>query len=558
VIHLSRKTEVDPEDVRKRIPLTRPQLSVNGHVIQEVQSYKYLGIQIDAQLRWKEQAQRAVANATKWLLQYRRLTRPSSGTSAKLMRQLYLAVALPKITYGLDVWYTPPNKPVGQTKNSGSVAVLRQLQKTQRIASLAIIGALRTTPNDFADIHAGILPMELALLKANHRSTVRILTLPPSHPLHRIVTTIRERPPTKHASPLANLIKLYDLAETKMETIIPTAQLTLPAPSFTVKISDSRKDSIEQESKDDADYKVFSDGSGFNDGIGAAAILYAKNRITPTSKLKMFLGPSTKHNTYEAELVGAILALWLLRSCPSTVGKRVSLYIDNQAVLSSITNPKATSGQFLSRHLNLLANESASSLGLSWISSHSKVHGNEKVDELAKSAANGVSSSRASLPHLLRHPLPISVSATKQEYHETLKGKWEKKWEDSDRSRRLAPIDDNFPFNSYRKRTYALTRHQASLMTQLRSGHIPLNGYLHKIGKSETEICQNCLDDNNDVRRKETVSHYIFECEAFREDRKQLIKKITRRRFNLKDIMADTDRMRALATFINKTERLKK
>jgi hypothetical protein len=26
------------------------------------------------------------------------------------MRQLYLAVAVPKITYGLDVWYTPPHK----------------------------------------------------------------------------------------------------------------------------------------------------------------------------------------------------------------------------------------------------------------------------------------------------------------------------------------------------------------------------------------------------------------------------------------------------------------
>ena len=48
----------------------------------------------------------------------------------KLMRQLYLAVALPKITYGIDVWYTPPSKPIGVTKNSGSVCALRNLQKT--------------------------------------------------------------------------------------------------------------------------------------------------------------------------------------------------------------------------------------------------------------------------------------------------------------------------------------------------------------------------------------------------------------------------------------------
>jgi hypothetical protein len=121
------------------------------------------------------------------------------------MRQLYISVALPKITYGLDVWYTPPNKSAGQTKNSGSVAALRQFQKTQRIASLAIAGALRSTPTDFLDAHVGLLPVELAMLKANYRSTVRMLTLPPSHPLYHIVAAIKDSPPKKHASPMANL-----------------------------------------------------------------------------------------------------------------------------------------------------------------------------------------------------------------------------------------------------------------------------------------------------------------------------------------------------------------
>jgi hypothetical protein len=40
-------------------------------------------------------------------------------------------------------------------------------------------------------------------------------------------------------------------------------------------------------------------------------------------------------------------------------------------------------------------------------------------------------------------------------------------WEDSDRSRRMATIDEKFPYNGFRKRTNNLTRHQASLMVQL-------------------------------------------------------------------------------------------
>ena len=123
-MHLSRLSRVDPEQVDRRISLPRPPLIVNNQTITEFQTYKYLGVIINTQLRWKEQAQRAMANATKWLLQYRRLTRPSSGTSTKLMRQLYVSVALPKITYGLDVWYTPPTQ---ETRPNEELQISRSL-----------------------------------------------------------------------------------------------------------------------------------------------------------------------------------------------------------------------------------------------------------------------------------------------------------------------------------------------------------------------------------------------------------------------------------------------
>jgi hypothetical protein len=128
--------------------------------------------------------QRTIANATKWLLQYRRLTKLSTGVSSRLMRRLYIAVAIPKIIYGADTWYTPPTKPAGQTKNSGSAGALRNLQKVQRIATVAIAGVLRSSPTDLVDIHAGTLPIELTLLKVCHRAIARMLTLSYSHPLH--------------------------------------------------------------------------------------------------------------------------------------------------------------------------------------------------------------------------------------------------------------------------------------------------------------------------------------------------------------------------------------
>ena len=170
IIHLTRKTIPDPETNHGHLPLERPKLILDGQEVKGATCFKYLGIQIDVQLQWKEQAQRATANTTKWILQYRRLTRPSTGVGSKLMSQLYLSVALPKITYGLDVWYTPPSKPTGYTKNTGSVGALHNLQKAQQLATTAITGTLRSAPTDLLDAHAGLLPMELALRKACHRA----------------------------------------------------------------------------------------------------------------------------------------------------------------------------------------------------------------------------------------------------------------------------------------------------------------------------------------------------------------------------------------------------
>jgi hypothetical protein len=220
---------------------------LNGQVIKEVKSFKYLGVVIDAQLRWKEQTQKAIANATKWILQYRRLTRPATGVNSKIMRQLYLAVAVPKITYGLDVWYTPPQKKDGKAKNSGSVAAMKAIRSTQRIASLAITGSLRTTPTDLLDAHAGILPADLMLKKVCHRSMVRLLTLPESHPLHAIIEKSKRSRATSNLDPIDMLLRLFSLKKTRLETIVPAKCLPRLTLRIKTTIPATREVSIQNE-----------------------------------------------------------------------------------------------------------------------------------------------------------------------------------------------------------------------------------------------------------------------------------------------------------------------
>ena len=122
----------------------------------------------------------------------------------------------------------------------------------------------------------------------------------------------------------------------------------------------------------------------------------------------------------------------------------------------------------------------------------------------------------------------------------------------------MEEIDEDFPYNSFRKRSYLLTRYQSSLMTQLRSSHVPLNSYLNKISKSDTHLCQACLEEEDEIHCCETVKHFLFVCPAYAQEREELVNKIGRSHLNLRDIMSNKDRMLALISFIHKTGRLKK
>jgi len=162
-------------------------------------------------------------------------------------------------------------------------------------------------------------------------------------------------------------------------------------------------------------------------------VLYKKGQVRPVNQLKAYLGPMTKHNTYEGEAVGGILVLWLICITIETVLKAISLYVDNQAFIKASVKPKATPGQYLIRDFADEANAVEPRLSVRWISSHDDVTGNEHADKLAKEAAAGRASRQIDLPPLLRRTLPTSASAKNQDHMEHLKKDWNTLWLSSPR-----------------------------------------------------------------------------------------------------------------------------
>ena len=149
------------------------------------------------------------------------------------------------------------------------------------------------------------------------------------------------------------------------------------------------------------------------------------------------------------------------------MGKRISLYTNNQSIIKALASQKATSGQYLINTLKRVANKIGQMLEIRWISSHSKVKGNKVVDKLAKEAAAGCSSTRLTLPHRLRTPLPASASTLKQKFMLTLKERWSKAWDASPQRVRIDQLGGNFPYTAHKKQLLLLPRRQASLMLQI-------------------------------------------------------------------------------------------
>ena len=161
--------------------------------------------------------------------------------------------------------------------------------------------------------------------------------------------------------------------------IYPNANIKCTNARYKTIIASTRKESITMEAHNDANYKIFSDGAGQENGIGSAAMLYWKGRSGHIKTLQ---------------------AVWFLQNSPEMTGKRVSLYTDNHSIIDTLSSYRATSGQYLINTFRLAANTLGCRLKIRWISGHSKVKGDEAANQLAKRVAAGCSSAMNNLSHI--------------------------------------------------------------------------------------------------------------------------------------------------------------
>jgi ribonuclease HI len=526
-------------------------ITIGNHIVPAVDTAKYLGLMLDKELRWHAQTEQAIAKGTSATLAVARLARPALGMPHRHIRQLYQTVVQPRMEYGLVVWYQPVRAGTNGGCKRGSVGTARKLGKVQNLAARQIVGGLRSTPIDFLNFHANLLPIELHLNKTVALATARLRSLPPSHPLAKPIKRCARSYPRYHRGPLHELLATFP-TNAPLETIDPTPVAPTWTPRFTYHIASSREEAENRIKTYENDFCIYTDGSGMDNRIGAAA--FSLGRDGAPRARQHLLGTDHEHTVFEGELVGVILALDIILAERRL--RSATILLDNQAAIRALQTNRPQPGQQLTRLFHKQLTKICQlrrtfRLHLAWVPGHAGVAGNERADELAKAASEGATT-LLHTPVPLLNNLPLSQSAVKMQIKLSALASWRAQWLSSKHGRRLRQFDSTPPGNQTQLLYRGLSRPAGSLLTQLRSGHVGLNQHLSRIKLVDSPKCPNC-----DTR--ETVEHYLLGCRRYTQARHELQIAIGRHhgQLNRRTLLATPQHTKALITYIASTGRFK-
>jgi ribonuclease HI len=536
----------------------RPPLVLPSVTIEPSPSAKYIGIILDQNLNWAPQLAQVRGKGSKWAAQIRRLARPTWGLTPKGARKLFVSIAIPRTLYGVDIWCTPLHGKTARGSTKGSVNFVKKLATVQRAGALAVTGGFKTSPNDSLDAHVALLPTDLRVKKACHNAYTRMATLPQEHPLHALIKKSAKGRIKRHRSPLHTLASVFRKSLEDFEKIPPVRIHPRERGSRDIRLDIPL--SKDESKRIDADttekIKVYSDGSAHDGKVGAAALL--KREGNPDCTLKLHLGTTEQHTVYEAELIGMILGLYLIKT-ERRNKVRCALSVDNQVALVAIKSKMNKSGQHLAANLLKIAKQlqkqkgnSNYKLTICWSAGHVGIEGNEEADKLAKTAADGESSDKKDLPPCLHKKLGYSLSAARQAHNDKLKLRWAERWAKSPRYRRARYQDLLTPYSQKFLKYISskdVTRKTASKIFQLRVGHALLNQYLFRFKKVESPQCPVC------GHPEETAEHYLLQCLKYAHERWPILSRSNGRSSKFTKLLTNPKLLIPLANYIEATGR---
>ena len=181
------------------------------------------------------------------------------------------------------------------------------------------------------------------------------------------------------------------------------------------------------------------------------------------------------------------------------------MFTDSKVALQNILNPKRNDNQTVVAEIRKMLGKKA--IWLHWIPGHSGLYGSQRAHELAQRATETTvprPREADSLPMTVIHRA-ARKAGFKPEFDVFTRSK---------SGRYTKKMDGALPGKHTRALYDKLKKTRASILAQLRTGMSRLNCYLHKIAVADSDECE--------CGRKETVPHFLFMCQRWSEQRRDM------------------------------------
>ncbi|KZL63698.1 reverse transcriptase [Colletotrichum incanum] len=426
---------------------------INGDTVRLTDRVKILGVVMDSKLRFTQHLAGAATKGLEAVLELRRL----KGLSPSPARQLFVAAVAPTMDYASN---------------------MSAISRVQRIGAQAIVGTFNSVVTAVAEAEAGIQSVQERFDRKAIKFWARLRTLPQSHPLRRIKTNKCKR----HISPFQKMAAAYrDLPLDILENI---SAFSLPPWKNRVQtVAEDDGDELSAAIKTGWAARAAIATSAKNDIVGYGRALHLSRSHTGggfTTTEQRTAGPRMEQNPFTAELAAMATAL-------DSLAERVRhlviyLFSSSKAAVSAVSRPRQQSGQQeiwrIYEAINVLKNR-GNRVSLFWLPAGVKSKVMKEAKAAAKESTRQGETARKRPTRAYSTALGNALQraqAINRRLPEGV-GNFSKK------------VDAALPGIHMRQLYDDLSRKQASVLAQLRTGMARLNWYLHQMGAVATDQC---------------------------------------------------------------------
>jgi ribonuclease HI len=456
------------------VPFTRlkkntqiKELQLFGSSVTYEKQVRYLGVTLDSTLTWNAHLQTIVDKTNKAYWACRRMVGSSWGLKPKMVAWLYTQVILPRICYGALVWSH-------KAKQQTSMARLNGLQ---RMAAIAVTGAMRTTPGPALDVILDWVPLHLKIEEAALLGALRLVScgLWVDHSKVSGHTVINKK------------LQTYKEYWRLSDKVLPKFVFDR---NFHVIIDERSAIDLETYNSRENTITCFTDGSKSEVGTGLGVYNSGLDIAISAN-----VGPNATVFQTEIKAIEICAKELIARD---TQGECILMFSDSQSALRALKQNKICSRTVWDCLQALQSLGETNGVTLRWVPGHCGIEGNEHADELAKEGL---------LLPVPGEPLPVSQCLVRRKIREDSRRLSQKFWLESKGQKQAKALLGGYN----EKRTSSLLkleRNEVCSVTRYLTGHCCLRRHLMRMKMSTTSICRFC------EMAEETSEHILCDCPA--------------------------------------------